>query len=579
MTRSFVTVAVAGLAASVLAAAARADLPKALDLAPQGAVAVIATPSLAHLNTEATALMNALGLPPMATPEMIFGMMGLQDAVNMDGSAAIVFLEANPEADKPKVVALLPVKDYAAMLKAVGGAAGGGAVDSVMIDGQSVFTKQAPGGFAVIGDDQAVVEGFEAKPGNIGAHAANVGKAGMAIADRAEIVILGNVAGMGPILDKLQEGIESGMRQMAEAGGPQAQQADAMMGVMKSAVGAFRRDGRGMLAGIDSTAAGVGLDMAVTFKDGSESGRMFATGGGASRLLTRLPAQPFMLAGAVDFSHTAVKTYLTTIANAAKAAPGVDELVGPGAMAALVDKAKGQSFAIYPNPAGFMGGVLANAVSFIATPDPKGVLAFQKDMLKRMSEAQDMPMKLTTTFTESEAQIEGVAVHGWSVQMDPAGSPEAMQMMQAFSMMFGPSGMSGFLAAANDGVFQTMSKNNELLKAVLAAGPGKSLAEEAELKQVAAKLPQGRFCEGYLGLKPILDQVTPMLAMFVPIQIQTPATLPPIGGALASVDGAFQASAFIPMPVIRFGATTAQQFQNMAPPPGRQDNQGGRPRF
>lgn len=579
MTRSLVTVAAAGLAASVFVFTARAEMPRALDLAPPEAVAMIATPSLTQLDTEMKALLNALGVPPMATPMTLFAMMGVSDAVNMEGSAALVVLEADPNADKPKVVALLPVKDYGAMLKSFGATpAGGDNVDSLVIDGENVFTKSLAGGYCAISDDQGAVQGFAGKPGNLATHKANAGKAGMSIADKAEIFVLGNVAAMGPLLDKLQEGLEQGVNEMAQMGGQGADQAKAMSGMMKMVVGNFRRDGRAMVAGFDSTAAGVGFDLAVTFREGSESGKMFGASGGASQLMSRLPGQPFMVAGAIDISHAAVQTYFKSIAEVAKATPaGMGGMLGPAGIASMMDKAKGQAFAVYPNPAGFMGGVLANAVSFISAADPKGIVAAQKDMLRKMADAKDMPIKMTATVTDNETQIDGRGVDGWAVQINPEGNPEAMQ---ALGVLFGPGGMGGYIVASNDGVYQTMSKNSELLKSALNAGKGKSLADDQQIKGVSEKLPGGRFAEGYLGVKSIVDQVAPFVQMFVPVQIQAPADLPPIGGSLSAVDGAMHASTFVPMPVIQFGASTAQQLQNMAPPrQPRGGDQDAKPRF
>jgi len=117
----------------------------------------------------------------------------------------------------------------------------------------------------------------------------------------------------------------------------------------------------------------------------------------------------------------------------------------------------------------------------------------------------------------------------------------------------------------------------------MSADGGAGVASNAAVKQIGEMLPAGRMAEGYLGVKSVVDMVAPLAQMFIPVQIQAPADLPPVGFGAAATDGAVHGSFFVPMPVIKFAMKTAQDVQNMQmqqmQQQEQQDQGGGKPRF
>lgn len=574
-------VAAVCVSAAVLSLTARAGVPGALDKAPTDAVLVIATPSLNQLDKQAGQLLAAMGLPQISTPSQLLQIANLRNGLNMEGSAAVVVLPGDPNgAQEPPIIVLLPVTDYGALLGNFGvKPAGAGALDSLNMAGSDVFAKDVGGGYAALSPTEAVLAAFAGKGGNLEAYKAALGAAGAAVADKAEILAVANVAAMGPYMDAWSAGVKEGM---AAAGGPDPKQMEAASKVMDDLFKTLKRDGRTLALGIDAGATGVAFDMAAMFKEGSETAKTLTGPGAASSLMKRLPDQPYILAAAVDYAHPAARDLISKMT-----AIG-DQMGGMGMMGGI-DVTKmlgvmtGQATAIYPNPAGPMAGVLANTVTFIASKDPKAVLAQTKQMLQGLG-GDKAPAKFTATFTDNEAQVNGVAADGYALALTPGNDPVSMQLMQMMSIFYGPAGMSGYLAATDGGVYQTMSKNQALLKSALDAGKGGSLADDAMIKQVSERLPQGRLAEGYVGIRTILEQAMPFMQMFLPVQIDLPADLPPVAGGVAVDSGALRATGVVPAQVLKLGGTVFQEIQKLSQPGGDMGNdqppQGdGKPRF
>ena len=115
--------ALAGLAISMCAPALLADVPPAMDRVPGATPVVIAVKNVKQFHSSLDKMAKMLKLPPGSMVGITkAGDFLKTDGLNTEGSAAIAMLKVGKEAeDEPPLVFVLPVKDYAAFAKSMGG--------------------------------------------------------------------------------------------------------------------------------------------------------------------------------------------------------------------------------------------------------------------------------------------------------------------------------------------------------------------------------------------------------------------------------------------------------------------------
>lgn len=352
--------------------------PAVLDRVPGNAPVVIALRSMKAASEKVNKFAAAVGMPapegdgnPVAMAGKMLGTPGL----NAEGSMAIAIV---PGADGKVVmgedagddttgVILIPVTDYAAFVKAMGGEKSDG-VTNVDIDGRPGFIKDLTGGYAALTIVPGLLEKFDGKPGNAAAHAAMLGKNGAGIADSADVLIVANIA-------QMQDQLKEGVQQMKD----QAEQMTAMMGEQGAGVGAgigmaqkaletFSKDATCGVVGLSFSDSGVTLDAGAQFREGTEGAKMFNAPGKAGGLMARVPNLPYYLAGAVDFSSPGMKSLIKGMIKGEAGEAG-----SPVSFLSNIDKIGGFAGVLGASPNALMGGGLfVNTTTYVATTDPKG---------------------------------------------------------------------------------------------------------------------------------------------------------------------------------------------------------------
>ncbi len=571
-----VTSCVAAVVAACLTALApaRAGLPEALDLIPPDALLVVATSSLEEMDEDVSDLMAAAGRGEVPTPAQLMAVMGLRDGLRMSGSAAIALMPGDLDQGPPPIVAILPTSDYDALLGNFGGAAGGG-VTELSIDGNPAFARKLDGGYAIVSPLQEMVAAFAPEGGHMPVHRDRLGALGQKLAGAGDLVVVGNVEALAPLLEEPINQLKQQMQMMAAMGG-QAEQAQAADRAMEALLSSLQEDGQSMALSFDAEALGVKIDSAVQFKPNTETAKLLEGRGRADALLKKLPAKPFIAAYAGDGAHPLVKK-LVEWQQAMQGGEGMN-MFG-GMLGGQAMQSGGFAMALYPNPGGPMAGFMANMVMYSAADEPAAVRNSMKQALEQMKQMAQQGVPVNPSFTENEEVIDGVQVDGWSLALN-MNNPQAQQMMMVSNMLFGPSGLGGYVATTDEGVFVTMSRNKQLLsQALTAARNGDSLVTQGSTKQVAAQLPEDRLIEGYFNLAPVLQQMLPFIQMMAPIQMQPPQDLPPVGYAVVADGGAVRMSGYAPSSVIKTAAELAESLQQAQDAMQQRNGQGGRAPF
>jgi hypothetical protein len=549
----------AGAAVSCVAPLAAAQVTPALDRVPGDAMVAITFKNVGKLHADVETLAKSLRLP--ANAMMGIGHIGdvlKTPGINAGGSAAVAIMAPagaggdEEEGHGPPAVAVLPVSDYAGFVSGLGGKPGDG-VTGAQFEGHDVFVKDLGGGFAALGDTQALVTSFAGKAGGGKAFETMMGTSGRAVAESADAYAVFNMPVLAPMIEMgvagMMKNVQDTMAAMAPDKAPNFE-------AMQTVVGAFTRDAQGAVVGLGLDGAGLRLDFSTQFKEGSPSAAYFDGKANATKLLSMLPDQPYLLAVAMDTASPGLKKAFADMAEFSKKVRG-DKANPFGGMNPLENAAKTDGVAFFwgTSPA-LMGGLFLNTTAYIKTSDPASFTGAMKTALTEMNGKTVEGITYQSKY-ETGAKAGEKTADAWSMRMQPdPTNPQAQQIGQAQMMMFGPSGLGGYVAPAKDGVVVTYSKNSELLgKALDAAnsGGGGGIAADADVKDVASHLPQGGSVAAFIGIRSILET----LLNFAPVAgmdtsgVKLPEKLAPIGAGVVTDRGGMRSTVFVPTAVLQ----------------------------
>lgn len=578
MKRSYglVMMMVAGLAAPALA-----DLPPALDRAPKDAAVVIAVRNFANLRAGVENLMDKFEPGSSAflgELDMLFDAEGFKK----DGSGAVVLL-GDPSAEdyspETNMVVILPVTDWAKFSAAMGGEAGKKEAELPNLS-PGVLARDIGGGFIALGPEPTL-QSFKEVSGQIESHKAALGASGSHVADTADLFVVVNAP---KFASKIEKGIEEGKEQaammaaMAAQGNPDAQKQieAAMKGLQNMA-----RDAQSFAIGLTINKTGVIGDLALHFKDGSESAKTFTHKGSTAGLAGSLPQMPYLAAMALDTTHPVVRDMLKTMA-------AMQQATNPGMSmtAAQIEKLDGMAFVLGSNPALLSTGLFAKAMSFEKSGDPTALLASKREAMSKMS-MNENGVKVEATLTPDAVDIAGQKVDRLKtkIEIDPAGP--AAQAQQFMTIFTGTSGeMGGFITKTKNGVLTTMSANTDMMtKAIKAQGGEGALSADADFKAISELLPPNRAFEGFLGVKGLADTAAGIMQLVgMPMPVEVKDETPPIAFGVTASSGGIGARIVFPTKVVDTFADIAKKLneaQHGEDAPMEDDKAGDRrkPRF
>jgi len=555
-----------------LAGLAGAEPPAILDRVPAGSAIVFVTRDLqaSHDRTKTFTKMIESAAPlgegdenPFEMAEKLLAIPG----INKNGSMAMVMAKMSaqdaPEGEEPEMVVLMPVSDFAAAVKHFGGEPGPGVI-KIKIEENDTFVRDIGGGFAVISPIEQLVKNFEGKPGNMAAHSAALGASGRRIADKASNLLIADVAAMRPSLEQAAKDMDAQGQMMADLAGPDGgEQAGQAVDFVQGAIESIAKDGTSVVVGLSADDAGIMMEMASNFREGTESAKRFQKGGNSGALLARLPNKPFYLAFAMDMTSPAVKSW----AAGRRAAAG-DKADAPDFMRAMNlfgEKTRGSAVIIGANPAALMGGgVFVNTTAFISSEDPKGMLESVREAQGKLSGAELGGMKMKVDFRKEAAEIGGVKVDVSTTTMEVNPNEEAgFQAQMVMGMLFGQGGAIGqMIAPVENGLVMTMSQNTPLMAdAIDAAKSGNGIGGDAQIKATQARLPADRMFEVYLGSRSIMEAVSGFITMMTGENLPLPAEISPVALAGASDAGSMSLHLYIPNDVISASLQIAQAME------------------
>lgn len=547
-----VAVAIAGMTTS---SSCRADWPAVLSVMPDDTQIAICTSRLDDLGDHWDRLLAAIELDVLGLPSVdeLIAMVGFDPlALDGDRSLGLCVRKGNwPELDDPPILLFLPVSDYTQWLASVDSEPVGDGLATFTVSGaQKLYVRQA-GSYAVLGVAQDDVGNYEPDAGVSQRLQKAVGDVGRRIVDRGDLTVIVDFDGLadslGNVVEKALGAMSEAMAQAGQVGGDPQKVVDMYRGIVQTVLS----DASGGVFSLRVGSWGVAFDKAIQWKPESEIAGFFPGSPHARNLLSQFPANPYMLAMSMDFSSIRLGKMVERF-QAHFAEQGDEDMWSMGGID-IWKKSEGMAMVVYPPPAGLLGGVL-NQAAIYYRGDAPALRAALKDGTLAVDGKTQQGISFTTSYESEAEEIDGTAVDTYSMQMRfPA---ELMQAQQAISMMYGPAGLRGFVAPAEGGILQTVSRNKKLMSELIAADrdDGLGLSVDEKMAAIDKYLPDNLSLRAYVGLGTILNQAGPMAAMFLPdLDMEELLTVSPLGLGISVSNGGIEASMVVPADLIRTG--------------------------
>lgn len=566
-------------------AAAWAGVPPVLDRVADTAPFVVAVDNIDRFEKTVDAFITGLNLPMLAEGDSPLAHLHLLTAtpgLNKNGSMAIIAVPKAPDApaaddadamgdadadEEPPfdVVALIPVSEYAAFVKAVGGEVGG--VTPVTIGAKPGFAKDIGDGYAAVGEDQALVESFAAVKGKLQAHTAALGPVGRDIAEKTQVLLIANIPAMQEEIKAMGTMIKQSAR-MAGGQMPGMDNMEQRVKVAQTFLDGFARDAQVGVIGLGADDKGVWIDLGSQFKEGSPFAGYFSEKGDCASLLARVPEQPFWFAGAADVRGKGMRTLLTEVAQVGQEVQGQNanlfDQAMPSALKA-VENMSGFAYVMGANPAGIMGGLFTNTVQYIQTSDAAGYIAAVKKSMESLNGKEQDGLTAKATYKPAVSEVKGTSIDSFSIQFvaDPK-NPQAQQMQMGMGMIFGGE-LGALIADTGQGVSMVLSPKNSVLmnSAVESAKTGEGLGTTAAIHDARAMLPENRTFEAFVGTKSLMETVSGFMAMMGGPEVELPEKVSHVAIGGATYSGGVHARVYIPADVVTAVAKMGESIKKM----------------
>jgi hypothetical protein len=465
---------------------------------------------------------------------------------------------------QPAVVMLVPISNYAEFISNFADAKTEGAVSEVTIGANKEPNFVADWGeFAAISPTKALV----GKPTNT----LKVTGFGAAEAKRQDMLFYANFEKITPeAMPELEKGLEKALAEI-DRDNPEIDAkykptikvlVSQVFGVMRG----FLRDANSATYGINISDAGINATIAADFKADSYSAKQVAQLKGTDAPLTNgLPVMKYHAFGGAAYDPGPMVTMVDDFSK-----PILDELgkiEGMQSVKTLAESVRagikanhGATFGM-PVPAKIGQDAIIQQVNIYRggakewktaiDQSAEVMTAFLKDM--KMPEGQEKP----SLVRDAEGKtIEGIKFDSWKLDFpvnkdDPGAAQEQMML----STMYGGDGMHYLFGQVgqNDLLMASSVKDETVatfIKATLANDDAVGKLEQ--VKAVKAELPKTRVYEAYIALDEMVNTgVATAATMGMPIPVQLPPDLPPVGMTLGTEKNAVRIDVHIPSTTVQ----------------------------
>jgi len=568
---------------------------------PANAVIVVKFSKLEVTSKKIADFATTLGLaqmqPAFADPlTAVETQHGITAGVNGTGDGALIFVDPSDDAPAPNkigitvssnsMIVLVPVSDYKAFLGNMTDATAEGDITS------GHFKNDADVAYVIHWGDYAAIsemkELLAKKPEGLvptGATAKEV--------EGKDFVIYVNFNNLGP---KLVANVEKGRTKLlagldkvlTNANDPKmTAQVKPYVAVIKVALNQALNVASGVCDQTDGVvlsanvaAKGIAITELANFKPDSYAGKMASQIKNTPvSLLTGLPDGKYMVYGGGTSDPLLTSKLLGDFLDPimAELAKVDGPFVKPiqkivDAMTVSSKAEAGDAFGLLV-PTGQLGNDPLLQMVQIRSGNAKAIAAAAKDAIEAQQELMQAiggpaAQSSKSTFTPAAKMVDGVSfdsIHT-DFEMNPT-TPQAAQMSQFLTFLYGPNGLDGLAAVVNDKTYLTsfgagdavISSTMKTIKA-----NDDPLAHTDGVTTVAKELPAERVAVIYIALDQIATvALSSAKQMGIDMGIKLPDNLPPIGVTVSSAGPAVRIDTYVPASLVQ--AITSAGFKMAGP--------------
>lgn len=531
-------------------ATADPTVPDVLDYIPPSHQIILATTSIDRLDANSAQLMASLEMTTMSTLSQALVALGLKDILDTAGSAAVVITDVPDEAgaEFPSIM-VLPVRGFDQFILTVDARTQGGSF-AFDYGNRPYFTKQVGERYAAISADRALIESFPVDRAHAREHAARLGAVGSGIADRSDIVLIGDSAAMRAVSELVMDPIR---RAISTAGAVDAEAAEAQATLLERFREQMLADARLGVIGVSSGPLGVLLDSAALFEADSLmdiASRDDRAAPPTVQPLRRLPAHPFIFLAATDFAHPGIRSIVKdALGRHAPQGPDAGPDTRSTLLRTLLDTDSGEAVVYLPSEPIIMGGIASNILVRWSSAQPDNVMKGFASMVRSLdgSSVKSGPSGtalLRANYAEQQSAVGPITADAWSISTDAQINALALGYNTRIRGISGVRGDEGFIT--------TGDKPDLFLAAMRLPDQGAAILDDPVIRQLSEMLPERPTVLWMLNAKPVIDQFAPLAALAIP-GLRIPPQIPPIAGSVKLDQGAVRMTVFAPAPLIKLG--------------------------
>ncbi len=514
---------------------------------------------------------------------------GMQQGMRPDGDFLFVMLDAASTGidQDQSIYMVLPVSDYQAFLGNYG--------DVKTEDGISELEAGPMGrSFAAQWGDSAVLapsrEAIAAPPQEL------IQLVGLSarLSDDADIFFYANLEKLAemavPALQGGREEILASLGRQLQASGERGQRfapvAQAGMKELLSLAEKFLTDGRAAAASVRITPAGISTTTIADFKPDTYFGNMMTRLKGTDDTMVRgLPERDYLFYGGMKVDPQVLRAIFEELSAAVR--QELKQIDDADAQAlnrwiesslAFYGAAESHSFGAWGSTAPLGRESMFQSVA-VSHGDGQAMFQAYRDIIITQSQITNMFAGMTGQMqtietTPNAVTVGDVGFDAFKVNIEfDRNSPEGMQAQRALSMLYGPQGLGGYFGAVDNKLIVAANVPQERLAELIAAAKAdRSLVtDKAHLQSVLAELPPQRLMVVFVPLDQWAKTGARVAsqAFGLPINLQVPPELPPVGVSVSTEETALRVDSHIPTKLVQ--SLIAAGMQAMGGGPGGPD--------
>lgn len=554
-----------------------------LDQVPEGALVVAKVRNLAETNTKLAAFFKDLGVdqlsPDLADPlAAVKKHLGISQGMDETGELAFIFVDPSVSGtdEEHSMLILVPVTDYKAFTGNFPESKTEGDFTEAKLGLNNDTSYITPWGkFAAISPSKDLLTKKPAGGVKLG------GLAAKELANKDAIFYVNMAAVRKMALPKLKDEraklVDEATNKLDGEKAKYVPAVKALVNQVLNVAEGYLNDSNALTYGVSFVKTGISGTLMTEFEPGTYSGDLVTKVKNSNgQLVDGLPNTKYIAFGGAmsspDVSNQIINDFTSPIMKelGALGDEGKSITAYVDAFKKLATNVKGGSFGMLI-PSGMLGQDSIFQVVETIQGDAKAIGDAQKSMIDNQQEMMKLlqpnsELQQKTTYTPAVKTVDGVTLDQTQTEFsgDP-NSPQAAQMQQMMTMMYGPTGLKMLSGAIDDNNrIISVAAPDEAIQQLITAAKTKdtALGKSDAVAGVSSALPEQKAAVFYLAVDNLMTTGLKYAgAMGMNLPINLPPNQPPVGLSMGTEGTAIRVDTFVPTQLVKSITAAVIQFQ------------------